>query len=101
MFDHHDLKLSHIYHLSCIKLPHYLHLYEGSVRSNILIIYLLSGPCPDVITFMEQDALHPAVASPREIILPSKFKIKQKLLQLIREEFITIDSESDSENGYE
>ena len=115
-FDYHDLKLFHliVHKFSCIKLPPYLHFYEGTSRLRCTHLDHLSL-VTDVIpsgtrcsstkrgfansyfyrTHLSWNRL-PLVL--REIIRPSEFK--QKLLQFIWDEFVNIDPESHSEDEF-
>ena len=115
-FDYHDLKLFHliVHNLSCIKLPPYLHFYEGSCRLRFTHLDHLSL-VTDVIPsgtgcsstkrgfansyfYRTHLSWNRLPLSLREIIRPSVFK--QKLLQFIWEEFVNIYPESDSEDEF-
>ena len=115
-FDYHDLKLFHliVHKFSCIKLPPYLHFYEGTSRLRCIHLDHLSL-VTDVIpsgtgcsstkrgfansyfyrTHLSWNRL-PLVL--REIFRPSEFK--QKLLQYIWDEFVNIDPQSHSEDEF-
>ena len=116
-FDYHDLKLFHliVHNLSFIKLPPYLHFYEGSSRlrfTHLDHLSLVTDVIPsgtgcsaskrgfaNTYFYRTHSNWNRLPLSLREIIRPSEFK--QKLIQFIWEELVTTGSESDSEDGYD
>ena len=116
-FDYHDLKLFHliVHNLSFIKLPPYLHFYEGSSRlrfTHLDHLSLVTDVIPsgtgcsaskrgfaNTYFYRTHSNWNRLPLSLREIIRPSEFK--QKLMQFIWEEIVATGSESDSEDGYD
>ena len=106
-FDYHDLKLFHliVHKISCIKLPYYLHFYEGSsiLRSTHLDHLSIVSTVPTTrrgfthTYFYRTHLLWNRIPlSIREIIRPSEFKIK--IVELIWKELVVSEYNSDNES---
>ena len=107
-FDYHDLKLFHliVHKISCIKLPSYLHFYEGSSRLRFtrhLDHLSIVSTVPTTrrgfnhTYFYRTHLLWNRVPlSIREIIRPSEFKIK--LVEFIWKELVVSEYDSDNES---
>ena len=106
-FDYHDLELFHliVHKISCIKLPSYLHFYEGSsiLRSTHLDHLSIVSTVPTTRrgfthTYFYRTYLlwNRVPISIREIIRPNEFKIK--LVEFIWKELVVSEYDSDNES---
>ena len=112
-FHFHDLKLFHliVHEISCIKLPSYLRLFEGSTRlrfTDLDHLCIITETVPaglynttskrgfeNSCYYRTHFSWNRLPLCLREIISPSKFKIK--LLELIWKDFFTLEHDSDNE----